>query len=142
MPLPEEKSQEEKNKIKMGSFINEIFNNHDLSSLEKNFGHGSIKSSTQVQEFSQFLSDFFNAFPDWRAKIEHIIAENNLVVVFLNGSGTHKGKFRGVEPTDRKVNIRSADLYRIENEKITGHWDVIDQLDLLKQTGTLLFGRR
>ena len=35
MPLPEEKSQEEKNKIIMGSFINEIFNNHDLSSLEK-----------------------------------------------------------------------------------------------------------
>ena len=34
MPLPEEKSQEEKNKIIMGSFINEIFNNH-LSSLEK-----------------------------------------------------------------------------------------------------------
>ena len=101
MPLPEEKSQEEKNKIIMGSFINEIFNNHDLSSLEKNFGNGSIKSSTQVQEFSQFLSDFFNAFPDWRAKIEHIIAENNLVVVFLNRSGTHKGKFRGVEPTDR-----------------------------------------
>ena len=60
----------------------------------------------RVQEFSQFLSDFFNAFPDWRAKIEHIIAENNLVVVFLNRSGTHKGKFRGVEPTDREVNIR------------------------------------
>lgn len=139
MPLPEEKSQEEKNKIIMGSFINEIFNNHDLSSLEKNFGNGSIKSSTQVQEFSQFLSDFFNAFPDWRAKIEHIIAENNLVVVFLNRSGTHKGKFRGVEPTDREVNIRS-DLYRIESEIITGHWDVIDQLDLLKQTGTLLLG--
>ena len=45
-----------------------------------------------------------------------------------------------MEPTDREVNFRSADLYRIENEIITGHWDVIDQLDLLKQTGTLLLG--
>ena len=70
--------------------------------------------------------------------IEHIIAENNLVVVFLNGSGTHKGEFRGVQPTNNKVNIRSADLYRIENEIITGHWDVVDQLNLLKQTGALL----
>ena len=41
-----------------------------------------------------------------------------------------------------EVNFRSADLYRIENEITTGHWDVIDQLDLLKQTGTLLLGRR
>lgn len=40
--------------------------------------------------------------------------------------------------TNKRVNIRSADLYRIENEIITGHWDVIDQLNLLKQTGALL----
>jgi hypothetical protein len=31
-----------------------------------------------------------------------------------------------------------ADLYKIENEIITGHWDVVDQLSLLKQTDALL----
>jgi predicted SnoaL-like aldol condensation-catalyzing enzyme len=36
------------------------------------------------------------------------------------------------------VNIRSSDLYKIENGVITGHWDVVDQLDLLKQTIALL----
>jgi predicted ester cyclase len=70
--------------------------------------------------------------------IEHIIAENNLVVVFLNGSGTQKGEFHGIPPTNKQVNIRSADLYKIENGIITGHWDVVDQLNLLKQTGALL----
>ena len=70
--------------------------------------------------------------------IEHIVAENDLVVVYLNGTGTQKGEFRGIDPTNKKVSIRSADLYRIENEIITGHWDVIDQLNLLKQTGALL----
>jgi predicted SnoaL-like aldol condensation-catalyzing enzyme len=40
--------------------------------------------------------------------------------------------------TNKQVNIRSADLYRIENGIITGHWDVVDQLNLLKQTGALL----
>jgi predicted ester cyclase len=68
-----------------------------------------------------------------------MVAENNLVVVFLSGSGTHKGEFQGIPPTNKPVNIRSADMYRIENETITGHWDVVDQLDLLKQTGALLF---
>jgi predicted ester cyclase len=70
--------------------------------------------------------------------IEHIVAENNLVVVFLNGSGTHKGGFHGIPPTNKPVNIRSADLYKIENDIITGHWDVVDQLNLLKRTGSLL----
>ena len=71
-------------------------------------------------------------------KIEHIVAENDLVVVFLNGSGTHAGEFRGKPPTNKRVNIRSADLYKIENEKIVEHWDVVDQLNLLHQTGTTL----
>jgi predicted ester cyclase len=70
--------------------------------------------------------------------IEHIVAENNLIVAFLNGSGKHKGEFKGIPPTNNLVNIRSADLYKIENEIIAGHWDVIDQLNLLKQTSALL----
>jgi predicted ester cyclase len=84
------------------------------------------------------LSDQFKAFPDLQTKIEHIVAENDLVLVFLNFTGTHKGEFRGMPPTSKKVNIRSADLYRIENEKIVEHWDVVDQLNLLQQTGTTL----
>jgi predicted SnoaL-like aldol condensation-catalyzing enzyme len=46
-----------------------------------------------------------------------------------------------VEFRQRKlVNIRSADLYKIENGIIRGHWDVVDQLNFLKQTRTLLSG--
>ncbi len=59
-------------------------------------------------------------------------------MIFLDGTGTHKGDFRGTPPTNKPVNIRSSDLYKIENGVITGHWDVVDQLDLLKQTRTLL----
>jgi predicted ester cyclase len=66
------------------------------------------------------------------------VAENDLVVIFLNFTGTHKGEFQGVPPTNKKINIRSADLYRIENEKIAEHWDVVDQLNLLQQTGATL----
>lgn len=77
-------------------------------------------------------------FPDWRANIEHEIAENNQVMVFLNGPGTHKGEFHGVRPTGKPINIRSVDLYRIENGIITGYWDVVNQLNLLTQIGLLL----
>jgi predicted ester cyclase len=80
------------------------------------------------QEFKEFLNRFFTAFPDIQTKIEHIVAENDLVVAFLNGTGTHLGEFQGIPPTNKKINIRSADLYRIENEKIVEHWNVIDQL--------------
>jgi predicted ester cyclase len=131
-----------KNKTLIRSFIEEIFDDHNLSSIEKYFGKESVEGSPQAgkggEGFRQFLTDFFEAFPDMHTTIEHMVAENNLVVAFLNGSGTHKGEFRGIPPTNKPVNIRSADLYEIENEIIIGHWDVVDQLNLLKQTGALL----
>lgn len=142
MSSPESTSLEERNKTLIRSFIEEIFNEHNLSSIEKYFGKDSIEGSPQAEKegvgFKQFLSDFFKAFPDMHTTIEHIVAENNLVVAFLNGSGTHKGEFQGILPTNKPVIIRSADLYRMENGIIIGHWDVVDQLNLLKQTGALL----
>jgi predicted ester cyclase len=134
--------QEEKNKNIITSYIDEIFNKHNLSSIRRYFGGNFVEGSPQAGKggigSKQFINEFFMAFPDWRATIEHIVAENDLVVAFLNGSGTHKGEFNGIPPTNKPVNIRSAELYKIENERITGHWYVMDQLNLLKQMGTSL----
>ena len=123
------------NKELIESFIEDIFNKHDISATEKYFSKG---STTGNVGFKQFLNALFKAFPDMQTKIEHIVAEDDVVVVFLSGSGTHTGEFRGKSPTNKIVNIRSADLYKIENEKIVEHWDVVDQLHLLHQTGTTL----
>ena len=142
MPSPEGTSLEERNKTIIRLFIEEIFNEHNLSSIEKYFGNETVEGSPQAgksgEGFKLMLTEFFKAFPDWRANIEHIVAENNLVMIFLIGSGTHKGEFRGTPATNKSVNIKSADLYKIEVGIITGHWDVVDQLNLLKQTRTLL----
>ena len=135
-------SQEEKNKSIIRSYIYEIFNKHNLTSIESYFGGSSVKGSPQARKSSvgskQFINEFFKAFPDWHTTIEHIVAENNLVVVFLNGSGTHKGEFHGIPPTNKLVNIRSSELYKIVNGRISGHWYVFDQLNLLTQIGVSL----
>jgi predicted ester cyclase len=142
MPSTEGNSLEGRNKTIIRSIIDEIFNEHDLTSIDKYFGNDLVEGSPQAgkgsEGFEQFLTDLFKAFPDMHTTIEYMVAENNLVVAFLNGSGTHRGKFHEVPPTNKPVNIRSADLYRVEDGIITGHWDVIDQLNLLKQTGALL----
>jgi predicted ester cyclase len=128
-------SQEKRNKILVESFIEEIFNKHNLSVIENYLTPQAGKGN---EGFKQFLSAFFKAFPDWHTNLEQIVAENNLVVIFLNGSGTHQGEFQGMPPTHKPVKIRSADLYRIENGIIVEHRDVVDQLNLLQQTGATL----
>ena len=123
------------NKALVKSFVEEVFNKHDLSSIEK------YLAEQGSEGFKQFLNEFFTAFPDIHANIEHVVAENDLVVVFLNFSGTHKGEYQGRPSTNKQVTTRSADLYRIEKEKIVEHWDVVDQLNLLQQTGAITFDK-
>jgi predicted ester cyclase len=121
------------------TFVEDIFNKHDLSAIEKYFAKENPSIGQGSEGFKQSLSALFTAFPDINAEIEHIVAENDVVVVSLNFTGTHKGEFQGMPPTNKKINIRSADLYKIEDEIIVGHWDVADQLNLLQQTGVITF---
>jgi predicted ester cyclase len=124
---------EEKNKVLIKSFIDEVFNKQNLAAIDEyhaaNLTNGSGKTS---QSFKKSLTALFSGFPDLHVNIEHILAENDFVLVFLNFTSMHKGQFEVMPPTNRPVKIRSADLYRIENAKIVEHWDVVDRLDLLK----------
>jgi predicted ester cyclase len=129
---------EEKNKELIKSFIEEVFNKHNLTAIDKYHPASLTDGSGKTpQSFKKYLAALFSGFPDLHVNIEHILAENDFVLVFLNFNGTHKGQFEGMSPTNKPVTIRSADLYRLENDKIVKHWDVVDSLDLLTQTGAI-----
>jgi predicted ester cyclase len=133
---------EQKNKELIKSFVEEAFNKHDLAAIDKYHAASLIDGSGKTSEsFKRSLDALLSGFPDLHVNIEHILAENDFVLVFLNFSGIHKGQFEGMPPTNKSVKIRSADLYRIENGKIVEHWDVVDQLDLLKQTNMISFNQ-
>ncbi len=83
----------------------------------------------------QQLTAFRTAFPDLRFTIEAEIAEGDLVVQRLAGTGTHGGAFMGVPPTGRPVAFTSIEVMRIEAGKIAEHWDELDALGLLRQLG-------
>lgn len=130
--------EENKNLIK--SFIEEIFNKHNLTAVDKYIAINLTDRSGKTQEsFKKLLNELFSAFPDLHVNIEHILAEHNLVLVFLNFTGTHKGQYEGLPATNKRVSNRSADLYRIENNKIVEHWDVVDRLELLKEIGAITY---
>jgi len=109
-----------------------VFNKHNSTAADKYLGQG-------AEGFKKMVNSYFSAFPDLQVNIEHILAEDNFVLVFLNWTGTQKGEFQGMPPTNKPVKIRSADLYKIENGIIVKHWDVVDSLDLLQQIGAITF---
>ena len=63
------------------------------------------------------------------------IAEGDKVVTRKAFHGTHRGSLFGVAPTGNAVRIDLIDIVRFQDGQIVGHWNVIDQLGLLRQIG-------
>ena len=73
------------------------------------------------------------AFPDGRFTIEDIVVEGDRVAVRFTGRATHRGEFRGVQPTGRQVTVTGIGIYRIYGGQIVERWENIDQLGLWQQ---------
>ncbi len=64
-----------------------------------------------------------DGFPDFHFKLEDMILQGNKVVLRIPFTGTHLGKFLGVEPTGRKINVTETLILRIEDGRIAEMWE-------------------
>ena len=137
---------EESNKILVRSAIQEIFNEHNITAVDKYIKEDLIQNGTGFPEGrearKQYFGMLFNAFPDLHASIDKMIAEDNLVSVFLSWNGTHKGEFQGMPATNNPITMKTAHIFRIEDGMIAEQWEIFDTLDLLAKTGVISFGQQ
>jgi steroid delta-isomerase-like uncharacterized protein len=76
-----------------------------------------------------------SGFPDLRFTIDDTIAERDEVVVHWTGTGTHKGQFLGMAPTNKKVSVSGTTIFRIEGSKIAEEWAHWNLLSMMEQLG-------
>jgi predicted SnoaL-like aldol condensation-catalyzing enzyme len=114
----------EKNKQLVHNFIEDTLNRHDIAAADKYLAsQNPIRHNQQVmgtEGFKEHRRTFFEQFPDSHTTIDHVVAEGDKVFVMLTTTGTNK-------QTGKRITIKSADLYRIENDTIAEHWDVVDR---------------
>lgn len=73
------------------------------------------------------------AFPDTSVEIVHLLGENDMVTVHFRATGTHQGRFQGIEPTGNRVEVTGMAIKRLHNGKIVEEWQIFDALGLLRQ---------
>jgi len=99
------------NKQLVRNFAEDVFNRHDLAAVDKYMAAG--------VGFKKYLGEYFLGHPDSRTTIDHIVAEGDKVFVMFTTTATNK-------QSGKRVTIKSADVYRIENELLAEHWDVVE----------------
>jgi predicted ester cyclase len=129
----------QRNKAIVRRFLQNVFNRQDPAAAadtchrEFAWHGGSLGESRGLGPFQEVLSALFFAFPDLQVEVLDAIAEGDRVVVRYALSGTHRGEFRGIEPTGRRIMGGGTSTYRMEDSRIVEEWWQPDLLALLRQ---------
>jgi steroid delta-isomerase-like uncharacterized protein len=121
-------------------YIEEVWNQTNLELVDEIFdryiSHQPDGSTLRrgPEDVKRFVGEFRTAFPDLRLSIEDQIAEGDKVVTRVTVRGTHHGKFRGMAPTGKEIELKGVTIFRFSPEgKVVESWDSYDQLSLMRQ---------
>jgi len=133
----------EANKAIVHSFL-EAINEQDLSALDDFVATDYLDHTNQFQGLNRVkraITTFYKSFPDFHVAIDDIIAEGEKVWVRETETGTHRGEYRGIAPTGKKMTFACIDTFKIVDGKIAEAWHVYDflafyrQLDVIEYKG-------
>jgi SnoaL-like polyketide cyclase len=79
------------------------------------------------------FAEFRAAFPDWRQEIVELVTEGETVVARFRCTGTQRGAWRGLPPTERRMKIDEVYFFRITDGRITGLWGLEDNWTRMRQ---------
>ena len=132
----------EKDNVRLMDEAFSAMNAHDLDRYVSNHDDSYVWESdafpTPVrgrEGVKQTLQMYFNAFPDLHFERQQIIAGGDSVVVRWEATGTHKGDFNGIPPTNKRVTSRGCTVSEIRNGRFVKASTYMDQLTLLRQLG-------
>ena len=83
----------------------------------------------------QFWTGFFAGLPDLSATMEDLVIAGDRVVGRFVYRGTHTGELMGIPASGNAVEMRSIDIWRIQDDMFAEHWDELNLLQVFQQMG-------
>ncbi len=85
----------------------------------------------------QFWTEFFSALPDLTATMEDLVVSGDRVVGRFVYRGTHTGPLLGIPASNNPIEMRSIDIWRVQDGLFVEHWDELNLLEVFQQIGVL-----
>lgn len=137
------------NKDVVRRYFTEAWNNRDVAVVDDLFVEDYVihQGGQTIPVGRQALKDGIlairSAFPDFNMRIDHVIAEDDLVAAFLTNEGTHNGELmipdlgRSLPATGRRVLFTETALFRFTDGRIAEGWYTSDRFAMLRGLGAV-----
>jgi len=137
--LAQQSREQERNKQVARNFFEEVLNQGHLDkyaeSHSKDFvAHGGDRDFT-LEEDMGIAREERKALPDMKMSVDHIVAEEDLVVVHWTVSGTNTQAGMGFPATGKSMKTSGMTLFRFKDGKIVEEWNAWNMLSILRQLG-------
>ena len=128
------------NKAAARRFFEVVWNQRRFEVLPEILAPTLIWNGQQVSRdvIEQAISARLAAFPDMHVTVDEQVAEGDKVSTRRTWTGTHRGVYRGIEPTGKQVTWTQISIVRFEEGKVVEDWAVADELTLLQQLGHIV----
>jgi len=139
-PVPA-KDVEAGNKAVARSFFEDVLDKGKLEDYSKSHAPDFVAHAegrlASLDEDMAAAREQRKAVPDMRVKVNHMVAEGDLVSVYWTASGTNTAAGWGMPATGKSLSVHGMTLFRFARGLIQEEWSVFDQYSILKQLGLL-----
>jgi len=119
----------------------QMLNNHNPDAVDGFVAVDYINHNAFVEDGREgnrtFWAGFFTAIPDVVGIMEDLVVAGDRVVGRFTYRGKHTGPFYGVPGTGNSIEMRSIDIWRVENGEFVEHWDELNLLDVFQAIGVI-----
>lgn len=119
----------------------EMVNQHDPDLVDRFVGEEYANHNAFVADGRevnrQFWTQFFAAFPDVSGTMEDLVISGDRVVGRFVYRGTHTGELMGIPASGNPIEMRSIDIWRVQDDMFVEHWDELNLMQLFQQMGAL-----
>ena len=124
--------------------IFEALSKRDLDTAMKFSTDNAVDDFVAIGEFRgrlairRFFEELLAAFPDFVIEVDRIFGDNSAAVVQWHVAGTFSGgKFQGIEPTGKHVQVRGVDVMEFAEGRYVHNTIYYDGASFARQIGML-----
>jgi steroid delta-isomerase-like uncharacterized protein len=114
----------------------------DLSAIADYFSEDYVRHSSDGgdysrQDFRGVLEALHTGFPDLDVEVQEVVADSDRVAYRWRSTGTHRGEYYGVPPTQRRIIASGITFAQVRGDKITEEWASWNKVSLLYNLGII-----
>jgi predicted ester cyclase len=129
----------EEHKAIVRRFFEDVWNKQRLEVVDEVFAAAVLLNGQPVphETIKQVVTARRVAFPDIQVAVEDQVAEGDKVSTRRTWQATHRGPYRGIAATGKRVKWAQISIVRLVEGRIVEDWPVADELSILQQLGHL-----